>query len=75
MKVKNDRYKLKKCVRLLVLAYFELNSIRARDGVPSSDVDEKYFSQLIDEIDDTVLFITGKSAHCHPALYDKEFEF
>ena len=44
-----------KVLSALKRAYTELNIIRARDGVPythygmKSDVDEKYFSSVVDE--------------------------
>lgn len=49
---------MNECLELraaLKKAYHELNTIRARDGVPycydgrKSDVDERYFSDLVDE--------------------------
>ena len=49
----------------LVLAYHELNSIRARDGAPSG-VCEKYFSDLVDRIDAIVKKTTGIGAFNHP---------
>lgn len=68
----------RQCVRAMVRAFRELNTIRARDGVPhtrfgwASDVDEDYFSSVVDELDKAVLAATGKSAHCHPELYQRE---
>lgn len=65
----------KRAIRALVKAFNELNRIRARDGVPycrggmKSDVDEDYFSSVVDDIDDVVTEATGRSAHCHPELY------
>ena len=59
-------------VRAMVRAYAELNSIRARDGVPKgSMVDEEYFSAVVDEVDAAVRDLTGRGAHLHPALYRK----
>ena len=61
-------------VHAAVRAFAELNAIRARDGVPytrngwKSDVDETYFSSVVDELDEAVMVATGKSAHCHPEL-------
>ena len=58
-----------------VKAFAELNAIRARDGVPytssgwKSEVDEQYFSSVVDGLDEAVKAATGKSAHCHPELY------
>lgn len=60
----------KKTVRTLCRAFQELNAIRARDGAPQG-VCEAYFSQVVDEINDVVVELTGKSAHCHPSLYEK----
>lgn len=68
----------RKALRCLVFAYQELNAIRARDGVPythtgfKSDVDEKYWSDLVDSIDLVVVKATGHTAHCHPLLYTGE---
>ena len=54
--------------------FAELNEIRARDGVPythcgKSNVDEGYFSSVVDGLDEAVMTATGKSAHCHSELY------
>ena len=62
-------------VRAMVKAFNELNEIRARDGVPytqdgwKASIDPVYFSSVVDELDEAVKAITGKSAHCHPELY------
>jgi hypothetical protein len=58
----------------LIRAHLELNTIRARDGVPytrygPSNVDEEYFSSVVDDLDEAVWSLTGLPAHCHPALY------
>jgi hypothetical protein len=69
---------IRKLVRAAVRAFAELNAIRARDGVPytrngwKSDVQEAYFSSVVDGLDDAVIAVTGRSAHCHPELYAKE---
>lgn len=69
------REQVEKLVSASVRAFLELNGIRARDGVPhQSDgraygVDEKYFSSVVDGLDEAVKAATGKSAHFHPALY------
>lgn len=65
-------------VRAAVRAFHELNTIRARDGVPytqggwKSTVCEEYFSSVVDGLNDAVTAATGKSAHCHPELYKKD---
>lgn len=65
---------MRRLVRAAVLAYAELNAIRARDVVPytsrgfKSDVDEEYFSSVVDMLDEAVKSATGVSAHCHPFL-------
>lgn len=70
----------KRAVRVMVRAYQELNAIRARTGVPCdldgyrTSVDPDYFSSVIDGLDEMVRELTGKSAHCHPALYEKDAE-
>jgi hypothetical protein len=62
-------------VRAAVRAFAELNAIRARDGVPytadgyRSDVEEEYFSSVVDGLDEAVKAATGRPAHCHPELY------
>lgn len=64
-----------RAVRVMVRAFQELNTIRARDGVPythngsRSSVEMGYFSSIVDELDEVVTEMTGKSAHCHPELY------
>lgn len=62
--------------RALVKAYRELNEIRTRDGVPwthegiKASVTEEHFAAVVDEIDAAVVALTGRSAHCHPLLYE-----
>ena len=69
---------VRRLVRAAVRAFAELNSIRARDGVPythsgyRSGVGEEYFSSVIDELSDAVEAATGKPAHCHPELYIRD---
>jgi hypothetical protein len=69
---------IRQLVRAAVRAFAELNAIRARDGVPHtrngwrSDVQEEYFSSVVDGLDEAVIAMTGKSAHCHPELYARE---
>jgi hypothetical protein len=70
-----DAVVMRALVRAAVRAFAELNAIRARDGVPytsygcKADVQEEYFSSVVDELNDAVIAATGKSAHCHPELY------
>lgn len=70
-----DAVVMRQLVRAAVRAFAELNAIRARDGVPytrngwKSDVQEEYFSSVVDGLDEAVIAATGKSAHCHPELY------
>lgn len=64
----------RRAVRAMVRAFLELNTIRARDGVPltrygPSSVTEEYFSSVVDELNAVVIAMTGHSAHCHPELY------
>lgn len=69
---------VRKLVRAAVRAFLELNTIRARDGIPythsgfKSDVNEEYFSSVVDGLDEAVKDATGCSAHCHPELYKDE---
>ena len=37
-----------------------------------SDVDPQYFSSVIDDLDYVIVSLTGKSAHCHPSLYNND---
>lgn len=71
---------IRQLVRAAVRAYLELNTIRARDGVPykrdgyKSDVCPEYFSSVVDQLNEAVIQATGHSAHCHPELYVQEDE-
>lgn len=71
---------IRQLVRAAVRAYLELNTIRARDGVPykrdgyKSDVCPEYFSAVVDQLNEAVIRATGNSAHCHPELYVQEDE-
>jgi len=66
-----------KAIRAMVQAFRELNTIRARDGVPYTHmgmkacVCQEYFSQVVDDLDEAVKLLSGQGAHCHPALYEK----
>ena len=68
-------------VYAMVRAFKELNTIRARDGVPYNHMGYKasvcpdYFSSVVDGLDAAVKTISGKSAHCHPFLYGENHEF
>jgi len=67
-------------VRAAARAYQELNTIRARDGIPykrdghKSDVCPEYFSSVVDELNEAVIRATGHSAHGHPELSVQESE-
>lgn len=73
-----DSVALRNLVRAAVLAFSELNEIRARDGVPftsyghPASVQPDYFSKVVDQLNDAVKAVTGQSAHCHPELYKSE---
>lgn len=75
----NQNQIITQLVKAATKAFLELNTIRARDGVPythygmKSSIDEAYFSSIVDELDQAVLAATGKSAHCHPSLYSKDY--
>ena len=79
IEAESERIK-QQCIRAMVRAYAELNAIRARDGVPythnglKSDVNEAYFSSVVDELDEAVKAAAGRSAHCHPILYERADE-
>ena len=66
----------RQAVLAMVRAFAELNTIRARDGVPymhtgfPASVDVDYFSSVVDGLDEAVKAITGESAHLHPWLYE-----
>jgi hypothetical protein len=78
IRTKEEESQIESLVEAAVMAFYELNIIRARDGVPycqdgtRSDVDEKYFSSVVDALDSAVEAVTGYSAHCHPYLYSRE---
>jgi hypothetical protein len=53
-------------------AWYELNSIRARDGVPwtsqgwSASVDEAYFSKVVDDCEAAIEKLTGEPPNPWP---------
>lgn len=53
----------------LVNVYNELNTIRARDGAPKG-VDQKYFNELVYELDRFLKENTGDGGWQHPILFD-----
>lgn len=65
-----------RCIKSLVKAYLELNTIRARDGIPyrydgrPSDVDKDYFYSVVEEIDCVVT--DHFTTHCFE--YQKELK-
>lgn len=72
----DNNYLTDQHLTFLAQAYLELNTIRARDGVPYTHygpacVDEQYFSSVVDGLDEILRHLTGRPAHCHPALYVK----
>ena len=64
----DNNYLTDQHLTVLAQAFLELNTIRARDGSPNG-VDNDYFSSIVDGLDEMMIHLTGKSAHCHPALY------
>ena len=56
-------------------AWHEMNTIRARDGVPymydgiKSDVSQEYWDDIMQRLDDEVKAATGRGCWLHPALY------
>ncbi len=63
----------KEACTCLVLAFDQLNAIRARDGAPKG-VGEEYFSSIVDRIDAAVKAATGKTAWLHPLLYASDVD-
>lgn len=57
-------------------AWREMNTIRARDGVPrcsdgtKSDVSQEYWDDIMNRLDNAVIEATGHKAWLHPSLYE-----
>lgn len=62
-------------VKVMCEAWREMNTIRARDGVPychdgrKSDVSQEYWDDILRRLDCAVMNATGQSAWSNPALY------
>jgi len=58
-------------------AYAEMNTIRARDGVPycfdgrKSDVSQDYWDSIMDKLNTVVTEATGQGCWLNPCLYQK----
>ena len=67
------RYKMKipnHVIKVMCEACYEMNIIRARDGVPKgSNVTQEYWDDIINRLDKIVEDETGHTAHCYPSLY------
>jgi len=62
-------------IKTMCEAWTEMNTIRARDGVPymhngyKSDVTQEYWDDIMQRLDDEVKAATGRGCWLHPALY------
>ncbi len=57
-------------IKVMCEAWREMNTIRARDGVPiGSSITQEYWDDIIERLDKIVESETGHTAHCHPSLY------
>ena len=67
-------------VKAMCEAWTEMNTIRARDGVPcmhngyKSDVAQEYWDDIMQRLDDEVKKATGRGCWLHPALYSPNAE-
>ncbi len=60
----------KHVIKVMCEAYLQMNTIRARDGVPTgSNVTQEYWDDIMDRLTDIIEDETGHTAHCHPSLY------
>ena len=59
----------------LAHVWSEMNTIRARDGVPrmfdgtKSSVSQEWWDELMGRCEAVIVAHTGKPAHCNPVLY------
>ncbi len=59
-----------RAVKAMCKAWLEMNTIRARRGIPvGSSMTQEYWDNIMDQLDQLILERTGKVAHCNPALY------
>lgn len=62
-------------IKVMCEAWTEMNTIRARDGVPymhngyKSDVSQEYWDDIMQRLDDAVKSATGRGCWLHPSLY------
>lgn len=62
-------------IKAMCEAWTEMNTIRARDGVPymhngyKSDVSQAYWDDIMQRLDDEVKKATGRGCWLHPVLY------
>ena len=57
-------------IKVMCEAWREMNTIRARRGVPKgSNVTQEYWDDIMSRLNDIIQDETGHSAHCHPSLY------
>jgi hypothetical protein len=65
-------------IKVIAQAWYEMNTIRARDGVPycydgrRSDVTQDYWDSIMDGLDAMLLAETAHGAWLHPALYQTD---
>ncbi len=57
-------------IKVMCEAYWQMNAIRARVGVPKgSQVTQEYWDDIMARLNEFVQSETGHVAHCHPSLY------
>ncbi len=57
-------------IKVMCEAWREMNTIRARDGVPKgSNMAQEYWDDIMDRLNKIIESATGYTAHCHPSLY------
>lgn len=61
--------------KAIALAWLEMNTIRARDGVPyqfdgtKASVTQEYWDSVMDGLNKILVDETGRGAWLHPSLY------
>ena len=61
----------KNVIKVMCEAYAEMNTIRARDGVPpGSRTTQEYWNDIMERLNKAIYDATGEMAHCHPSLND-----
>ena len=66
--------------KVIAEAWREMNTIRARDGVPrhsdgqQSDVSQEYWDSIMERLDAVLKVETGHGAWLHPSLFSQPEE-